>query len=96
MGFCCTSDGSCSTNAGGSTTATVVAEATATTYRVSGMTCGHCETAITKSVGELAGVVSMDVDVAGGLVTVTTRGEPDDAAIAAAVDDAGYEFTGRA
>ncbi|MBT2492926.1 cation transporter [Streptomyces sp. ISL-96] len=95
MGSCCTPDGSCSTNAGESTTATVVAETTATTYRVSGMTCGHCKTAITKSVGELAGVLSIDVDVAGGLVTVTTGGEPDDAAIAAAVDDVGYELTGR-
>lgn len=60
------------------------------------MTCGHCKTAITKSVSALDGVISVDVDVAGGLVTVTTGGEPDDAAITAAVDDAGYELTGRA
>ncbi|WP_019887341.1 cation transporter [Streptomyces purpureus] len=93
---CCTPDGSCHTSAGESTTATAVADSTATTYRVSGMTCGHCKTAITKSVGELAGVISVDVDVAGGLVTVTTDGEADDAAMAAAVDDAGYELTGRA
>ncbi|ALO10136.1 Copper chaperone [Streptomyces venezuelae] len=94
MGSCCTPDNSCSTTA--ETTAVAIAESTATVYAVSGMTCGHCRTAITKSVSALAGVISVDVDVNAGLVTVTTGGEPDDAAIAAAVDDAGYELTGRA
>ncbi|MFB6632502.1 heavy-metal-associated domain-containing protein [Streptomyces sp. NPDC056362] len=94
MGSCCTPDNSCSTTT--ETAAVAVAESTVTVYAVSGMTCGHCKTAITQSVGALAGVLSVDVDVAGGLVTVTTGGEPDDAAITAAVDDAGYELTGRA
>ncbi|MFC9593193.1 heavy-metal-associated domain-containing protein [Streptomyces sp. NPDC056944] len=94
MGSCCTPDNSCSTTT--ETTAVAVAESTVTVYAVSGMTCGHCRTAITKSVGALDGVISVDVDVDGGLVTVTTGGEPDDAAITAAVDDAGYELTGRA
>ncbi|GEB57731.1 heavy-metal-associated domain-containing protein [Streptomyces gardneri] len=94
MGSCCTPDNSCSTTA--ETTAVAIAESTATVYAVSGMTCGHCRTAITKSVSALDGVISVDVDVNAGLVTVTTGGEPDDAAIAAAVDDAGYELTGRA
>ncbi|MEU8526204.1 MULTISPECIES: heavy-metal-associated domain-containing protein [Streptomyces] len=92
---CCTTDGSCSTS-GSTATATAVAETTATTYRVSGMSCGHCRTAITRSVGALDGVLSVEVDIAGGLVTVTTGGEPDDTAVAAAIDDAGYELTGRA
>lgn len=96
MGSCCTPDGSCSTNTVEITTATAVADTTATVYAVSGMTCGHCKTAITNSVSALDGVISVDVDVATGKVTVTTGGEPDDAAIAAAVDDAGYELTGRA
>ncbi|MGW0392124.1 heavy-metal-associated domain-containing protein [Streptomyces sp. NPDC003042] len=96
MSSCCTPDGSCGTNAGESTTATAVVDSTATVYRVSGMTCGHCRTAITTSVSALDGVLSVDVDVDGGLVTVTTAGDPDDAAITAAVDDAGYEVTGRA
>ncbi|AJF66551.1 heavy-metal-associated domain-containing protein [Streptomyces litmocidini] len=93
MGSCCTPDNSCSTT---ETTAVAVADSTVTVYAVSGMTCGHCKSAITKSVSALDGVISVDVDVAGGLVTVTTGGEPDDAAITAAVDDAGYELTGRA
>ncbi|MFD3942990.1 heavy-metal-associated domain-containing protein [Streptomyces sp. NPDC058579] len=95
MSSCCTPDGSCSTNTTDAATATAVAESTATVYAVSGMTCGHCKTAITTSVSALDGVISVDVDVAGGLVTVTTGGAPDDAAITAAVDDAGYELTGR-
>ncbi|MFE5545543.1 heavy-metal-associated domain-containing protein [Streptomyces sp. NPDC056534] len=94
MGSCCTPDNSCSTTT--EATAVAVADSTTTVYAVSGMTCGHCRTAITKSVGALDGVISVEVDITGGLVTVTTGGEPDDAAITAAVDDAGYELTGRA
>ncbi|MGA5641675.1 cation transporter [Streptomyces cinereoruber] len=84
MGSCCTPDHSCSTgaeSAGGTAVAvaeTVTVTDTTTAYAVSGMTCGHCRTAITGAVGALPG------------------GAPDDAAIAAAVDDAGYELTGRA
>ncbi|MFJ8014944.1 cation transporter [Streptomyces sp. NPDC096339] len=99
---CCTPEGTCGTTAGttaGTATAVAIAapDATVSTaYRVSGMTCGHCRTAITAAVGALNGVVSVDVDLAGGLVTVITVGEPDDPAIAAAIDDAGYEPAGRA
>ncbi|MFD5105320.1 cation transporter [Streptomyces cinereoruber] len=96
MGSCCTPDHSCSTGAESAGGTAVTVTDTTTAYAVSGMTCGHCRTAITGAVGALPGVVSVDVDVAGGLVTVTTGGAPDDAAIAAAVDDAGYELTGRA
>ncbi|MFC8295566.1 heavy-metal-associated domain-containing protein [Streptomyces sp. NPDC057242] len=92
MGSCCTPDHACSTGANG----VAVADTLTTAYAVSGMSCGHCRAAITDAVGALPGVVSVDVDVTGGLVTVTTGGAPDDAAIAAAVDDAGYELTGRA
>lgn len=52
MSSCCTPDGSCGT---GTTTVTAVVDSTATAYRVSGMSCGHCRTAITASVGALAG-----------------------------------------
>ncbi|MEU8616451.1 cation transporter [Streptomyces sp. NPDC048623] len=96
MSSCCTPDHSCSTNAAEATTATAVADATTTVFAVSGMTCGHCKTAITNAVSALDGVISVDVDVTAGKVTVVTGGEPDEAALAAAVDDAGYELTGRA
>ncbi|EGX55762.1 metal associated protein [Streptomyces zinciresistens K42] len=69
---------------------------TSTTYAVSGMSCGHCEAAVTEAVGRLDGVTRVAVDVPGGRVTVTSAGEPDDARVAGAVDDAGYEMTGRA
>ncbi|MBR8640094.1 heavy-metal-associated domain-containing protein [Streptomyces tuirus] len=67
----------------------------ATTYAVSGMSCGHCETTLTRAIGELDGVSGVEVDLDTGQVTVTSAAEPDDAVIAATVDEAGYELTGR-
>ncbi|HZG02586.1 MAG TPA: heavy-metal-associated domain-containing protein [Streptomyces sp.] len=93
MSSCCTPDGSCST--GTSQTTTAVADSRTTVYAVSGMSCGHCKATLTKAIGELDGVLSVDVDVAAGQVTVTTGGAPDDALLAKVVDEAGYELTGR-
>lgn len=60
------------------------------TYRVHGMTCGHCRAAVVEEVGALAGVEAVEVDLAGGRMVV--RGARiDDAAVAAAVAEAGYE-----
>ena len=60
------------------------------TYTVSGMSCGHCEAAVKEEVSAVNGVESVDVDLATKLVVV--RGEGlDDAAIRAAIDEAGYE-----
>ncbi len=90
---CCSPENNCSGSA------TPLGEAVAgvtTVYKVEGMTCGHCETAVTKEVSAVPGVSGVTVDVATGLVTVTTTDEPDDARIADAVDEAGYELTGRA
>ena len=67
-----------------------------TTYAVSGMSCTHCKATLTKVIGELDGVTGVDVDLATGQVTVSSTTEPDDALIGEAVDDAGYELTGRA
>ncbi|WP_225642574.1 heavy-metal-associated domain-containing protein [Streptomyces werraensis] len=91
---CCTPDGSCST--GSANTVTVGGAAIATVYNVSGMTCGHCKSTLTREIGALEDVLSVDVDVAAGRVTVTTTDEPDDAKLAEVVDEAGYELTGRA
>jgi copper chaperone CopZ len=92
MSDCCTPDGSCKTTTAAEGTST---EGTTTVYRVSGMTCGHCRTAITNEVSPLAGVRAVEVDLEAGTVAVTTDGEPDDKAVAAAIDEAGYELTGR-
>ncbi|GGL68308.1 hypothetical protein GCM10010095_61490 [Streptomyces anthocyanicus] len=95
MSDCCTPDGSCSTDAAkGATTSTD--DGIATVYTVTGMTCDHCKSSVTEAVSGIDGVLSVDVDVKAGRVAVTTREEPDDAAFAKAVDDAGYELTGRA
>ncbi|MGC0381027.1 heavy-metal-associated domain-containing protein [Streptomyces sp. SAI-129] len=67
-----------------------------TTYAVVGMSCGHCVATLTRVIGELDGVTGVDVQLDTGRVTVTATAEPDDAAIAEVVDEAGYELTGRA
>ncbi|MDC2950474.1 heavy-metal-associated domain-containing protein [Streptomyces heilongjiangensis] len=94
MSSCCTPDGSCSTSA--ASTVTVEGTVTATVYKVAGMTCGHCKSTLTREIGTLDGILQVDVDVAAGLVTVTTSEEPDDQKLAAVVEEAGYELTGRA
>ena len=62
-----------------------------TTYRVDGMTCDHCARAVRSELAEVPGVVDVDVDVAAGQVTVTSDEKPDDAAVRAAVQAAGYK-----
>ena len=60
------------------------------TYTVPGVSCGHCRAAITSEVGKVAGVVSVDVDLDAKRVTVDGAGL-DDAALRAAIDEAGYD-----
>jgi copper chaperone len=67
---------------------------TSTTYTVSGMTCGHCVQAVSTEVGKLAGVTDVEVDLATGAVTVTSDAPLEREAVAAAVDEAGYELVG--
>ena len=60
------------------------------TYIVPGIHCGHCEAAIAREVGAVAGVASVDVDLERKRVTV--RGDAlDDAQLRAAIDEAGYD-----
>jgi copper chaperone len=66
------------------------------TYTVSGMTCGHCVSAVTEEVSAVPGVTGVDVDLAGGRLTVTSDAPVDEDAVRAAVDEAGYELTGTA
>ena len=57
---------------------------------VPGMSCGHCEAAVKREVGAVAGVAAVDVDLDSKLVTV--RGEAlDRDEIVAAIDEAGYD-----
>jgi len=67
---------------------------TTATYTVTGMTCGHCVSAVTEEVTAVPGVTGVDVDLASGRLTVTSDAPVDDDAVRAAVDEAGYELTG--
>ena len=59
------------------------------TYAVSGISCDHCKRAIEDEVTSVADVTSVEVDVAAKLVTVVGG---DDAAVRAAIGEAGYDF----
>lgn len=65
---------------------------TSTQYTVKGMTCGHCVSAVGEEVGRLDGVADVQVDLASGVVTVTSDKPLEVAAVRAAVDEAGYEL----
>ena len=65
---------------------------TTSTYSVTGMTCGHCVSAVTSELTALPGVENVDVDLAaGGVSTVTvTSAEPlSPEQVAGALDEAG-------
>lgn len=63
-----------------------------TTYSVPGISCDHCKRAIEGEVGQVEGVDRVEVDVAAK--TVAVAGEASDAAVRAAIDEAGYEVAG--
>lgn len=60
-------------------------------YKVTGMTCGHCEHAVRQEVGRLDGVEQIDVSASTGRLVVTSARPLHDGAVLAAVDEAGYE-----
>jgi copper chaperone CopZ len=62
-------------------------------YPVGGMTCAHCVAAVSGEVGKVRGVDQVDVDLETGIVTVVGD-DLDDAAIGAAIDEAGYTVVG--
>lgn len=64
-----------------------------TTYRVTGMTCGHCEQAVGTELRSLPGVTDVRVDLATGDVTVTSEEPLGTDAVRQAVDEAGYELS---
>jgi copper chaperone CopZ len=64
------------------------------TYAVVGMTCGHCEQAVTAELGRLPGVHDVRVDLSTGSVAVTSDGPLPIDEVRAAVDEAGYELAG--
>ncbi|MDR1798774.1 MAG: cation transporter [Bifidobacteriaceae bacterium] len=68
---------------------------TTTALKVDGMTCQHCVKAVQEELGQLPGVTSVEVALVPektSTVTVVSAGPLDQAAVAAAVAEAGYEL----
>ena len=63
---------------------------TTQTYAVTGMTCGHCESAVRSEVSQIPGVQQIEVSASNGQLTVTAEGPVEDTTVLAAVDEAGY------
>ena len=59
------------------------------TYSVPAIHCAHCATSIREGVSEVEGVDEIDVDLEAKRVTIQGR-ELDDAALRAAIAEAGY------
>ncbi len=89
----CDSESSC----GCATTITTGTSPAATgevraTYAVAGMTCGGCASTVKNHLSGVAGVTGVEVDVAGGAVTVTSDTPVAGTDVRAAVEKAGYQF----
>lgn len=62
-----------------------------TEFQVTGMTCSHCEMSIREEVSQIDGVADIAVSAATGKLEVSATGDVTDAAVIAAVAEAGYE-----
>ncbi len=58
-------------------------------FNVPDMSCQHCVDAITKEVGAVAGVESLNIDLESKLVTIVGG---DSAALVDAIDEAGFDI----
>lgn len=67
-----------------------------TVYKVSGMSCGHCEGSVSGEISGIAGVSSVTAVASTGEVTVVSAAPLDDEAVRAAIDEAGFELAGKA
>lgn len=66
---------------------------TTTEFRVTGMTCSHCEHAMSEEVGQIPSVESVDVSASTGRLLVTSTAPIPDEQVLTAVDEAGYTAT---
>ena len=60
------------------------------TYRVPGMSCGHCKATVESELAGVSGVERAEADLETKLVTVRGEGLLD-GALRAAIEEAGYE-----
>lgn len=58
------------------------------------MTCDHCASAVRSEIGKLTGIATVEVDVPTGAVLIAGEALPTDAALRAAVEEAGYHVAG--
>jgi copper chaperone CopZ len=65
-----------------------------TAYQVKGMTCEHCVRAVRSELSKVDGVEAVEVDLATGRVTVSSRSALHAGEVAGAVNEAGYELVG--
>lgn len=91
-GSCCSSSGSARDGADSAAGAGAVT----TVYQVSGMTCGHCEGAISQEISGIKGVTSVKAVASTGRVTVVSDAPLSEEDVRAAIDEAGYELVGTA
>ncbi len=59
-------------------------------FKVVGMSCGHCVASVTTEVSKLDGVTNVDVDLVAGVVSVESEHPVDPKSFAAAIDEAGF------
>ncbi|MEY2676623.1 MAG: hypothetical protein RL510_643 [Actinomycetota bacterium] len=59
---------------------------------ISGMTCGHCAMSVTKELSKLDGAANVNVNPQAGTASLEVAESVDQAAVAAAVEEAGYEL----
>lgn len=73
-------------------------ESVVCSYHVKGMTCSHCKACVEKAARMLDGVLSAEADVASNELRVKWHDEDDvdESALKKAIEDAGFEFAGRA
>ena len=64
---------------------------TTTQFQVTGMSCAHCEKAVSTEVGQISGVQAVEVSAATGRLVVTSSAPLDDTHVVAAVEEAGYQ-----
>ena len=64
---------------------------TTTTLLVPGMTCGHCQGAVTDELSKINGVTNVDVDLDSKKVTIKSEADVEWQVIVDAVDEAGFE-----
>ena len=61
---------------------------------VKGMMCGNCEKHVKKALEAIDGIDSVEASHSDNLVTITNSKAVDEAAVKAAVEEAGYEYAG--